>query len=48
MTSTHRRNSDLVQRCSTEVGTTVERVKVMNEVWVEGGGGGGGGGGTAN
>ena len=32
MTSTHRRNSDLIQRCATEVGTTTERVKVMNEV----------------
>ena len=28
MTSTHRRNSELIERCSTEVGTTVERVKV--------------------
>ena len=29
MTSTHRRNTDIVQRCANEVGTTVERVKVM-------------------
>ncbi|CAI8015202.1 hypothetical protein GBAR_LOCUS9451, partial [Geodia barretti] len=27
MTSTHRRNTDIVQRCANEVGTTVERVK---------------------
>jgi hypothetical protein len=28
MTSTHRRNTDLMQRCAAEVGTTIERVKV--------------------
>jgi hypothetical protein len=27
MTSTHRRNTDIIQRCASEVGTTVERVK---------------------
>lgn len=27
MTSTHRRNSELMERCATEVGTTLERVK---------------------
>ena len=31
MTSTHRRNSDIIQRCSTDVGTTVERVKVETQ-----------------
>lgn len=30
MTSTHRRNSELIERCSTEVGTTLERVKVLS------------------
>ena len=37
MTSTHRRNSALVERCSTEVGTTVERVKVPSccVCWVQ-------------
>ena len=30
MTSTHRRNSELIKRCSTEVGTTLERVKVLS------------------
>lgn len=28
MTSTHRRNSDVIQRCANDVGTTVDRVKV--------------------
>ena len=28
MTSTHRRNTDLMQRCAAEVGTTIERIKV--------------------
>lgn len=28
MTSTHRRNTELMQRCAEEVGTTIERVKV--------------------
>ena len=28
MTSTHRRNTDIIQRCADEVGTSVERVKV--------------------
>ena len=37
MTSTHRRNSELIERCSTEVGTTVERVKVPSccVCWVQ-------------
>lgn len=30
MTSTHRRNADLIQRCAQDVGTTVERVKVRS------------------
>lgn len=28
MTSTHRRNTDLMQQCAGEVGTTIERIKV--------------------
>ena len=28
MTSTHRRNTDLMQRCAEEVGTTIDRIKV--------------------
>ena len=28
MTSTHRRNSELIQKCASEIGTTVERIKV--------------------
>ena len=28
MTSTHRRNSELMERCAAEVGTSLERVKV--------------------
>ena len=40
MTSTHRRNTDIIQRCSSDVGTTVERVKVL----AIGGRGEGGGG----
>lgn len=28
MTSTHRRNTELMERCANEVGTTLERVKV--------------------
>lgn len=27
MTSTHRRNTELMQRCAEEIGTTIERVK---------------------
>lgn len=30
MTSTHRRNAELIQRCATDVGTTIERVKVKS------------------
>ena len=29
MTSTHRRNTAIIQRCASDIGTTVERVKVM-------------------
>lgn len=29
MTSTHRRNTDVIARCAAEVGTTVPKVKVM-------------------
>lgn len=29
MTSTHRRNTALMQQCANEVGTTIERIKVM-------------------
>ena len=32
MTSTHRRNTELMQRCAGEVGTTVERIKVCVEM----------------
>ena len=38
MTSTHHRNSELIERCRTEVGTTVERVKVPcdgSSLWLE-------------
>ncbi len=28
MTSTHRRNADMMQRCANEVGTTIDRIKV--------------------
>ena len=28
MTSTHRRNTDLMQRCAQEINTTIDRVKV--------------------
>ena len=28
MNSTHRRNSEIIQRCADEVGTSIERVKV--------------------
>lgn len=31
MTSTHRRNTDLMQRCADEVGTTIERIKVPQQ-----------------
>ena len=29
MTSTHRRNTELMRRCAEEIGTTIERVKVQ-------------------
>ena len=32
MTSTHRRNLELMQRCAQEVGTTLDRVKVRADV----------------
>ena len=38
MTSTHHRNSELIERCRTKVGTTVERVKVScdgSSLWLE-------------
>lgn len=28
MTSTHRRNGELMQKCAAEIGTTLERIKV--------------------
>ena len=28
MTSTHRRNTELMQKCASEIGTTMERIKV--------------------
>lgn len=30
MTSTHRRNADIIARCAVEVGTTVSKVKVLS------------------
>ena len=34
MTSTHRRNTELMQRCANEVGTTIERIKVALRITV--------------
>lgn len=33
MTSTHRRNLELMARCATEVGTSIDKVKVHNYDW---------------